>query len=491
MTTCYEQRADRRRDPFHAASRYRSLSGTPTLQVSDSHNDDTFLFSERHLQCAWFDSRYRPANIRTANGETVIVESPGRWNPEPGPDFIGASVTVSPQQRRLSGDVEVHVRPSDWMRHNHTGDKRYSRVMLHVTYFDGMIPQKHLPAGAIQVSIMHGLHEDPSFSFEHIDLSSYPFQSLSSRPTPCASILATWSPADRLAVLESAGTERLRAKSARIRHSISRGDSSQTLYEEVLAALGFKHNSAACRLLAARLPLDQLRFLSGRSPLRAYALLLGVAGLIPATMAEPWDTDTRAFVRSLWDVWWKEQDQLALVTMPGSSWHLKGIRPHNHPARRLASAATLFTGNTPCLARPSPGQTGATWVDKITCMLSDATGVPYWTYRLAIGGKRQSAPVAVLGAERLASITTNVLVPFAAANGCNVEPLLATLPSEDDNVLVRQTASALFGRDFNWIRERSGLRQQGLLQIFHDFCIQDRSGCADCALAASLKNKTV
>jgi hypothetical protein len=52
---------------------------------------------------------------------------------------------------------------------------------------------------------------------------------------------------------------------------------------------------------------------------------------------------------------------------------------------------------------------------------------------------------------------------------------------------MRETANALFSRDHNpALYAGNGLLQQGLLQIHHDFCLNARAGCANCALAQAL-----
>jgi hypothetical protein len=84
-----------------------------------------------------------------------------------------------------------------------------------------------------------------------------------------------------------------------------------------------------------------------------------------------------------------------------------------------------------------------------------------------------------------------VFVPFAAArNGQAPLPgnLLSQLVPEEDNGVLRQMAVSLFGPDCAPSLFRSALRQQGLLQIFHDFCLNDRSRCAHCALPELLRN---
>jgi hypothetical protein len=78
------------------------------------------------------------------------------------------------------------------------------------------------------------------------------------------------------------------------------------------------------------------------------------------------------------------------------------------------------------------------------------------------------------------------VIPFLAAEGLPVAHLLPALPAEEDNSLLRQTAHALFGRDHNPAFYRDGLKQQGLLQIFYDFCLNNRTACRECALVPAL-----
>jgi hypothetical protein len=88
----------------------------------------------------------------------------------------------------------------------------------------------------------------------------------------------------------------------------------------------------------------------------------------------------------------------------------------------------------------------------------------------------------------MAVLTLNVLVPYRAAHGLSIAPLLAALPAEPENAMTCEVAHALFGRDHRPPLRGSGLYTQGLLQIFHDFCVQHRSDCGACPFAAALEH---
>ena len=474
---------------FPRADEYARCLAQRTIGLRERSPRDRFgPFSERHLQCAWFDSALRPARLVTTDGEEVTVEDPGLWNLEAGPDFLGAALLVGSGRRRLAGDVEVHIHPSDWKTHGHGVDPRYTQVRVHVTYFDGSNEGLRLPPGAIRIALRDALIAEPMFSFDNIDTSAYPFAHRPAAP-PCQESLADWPPDAREAILEAAGEERLRRKAERFSFAIAEKGAGQIFYEECLCALGYKNNKAPFRRLAELLPVDLLRREAEGRPLTAYALLMGVAGLLPDKPSARWDDETRLFVRTLWDAWWKKKERWEKRLMPRSAWCLANIRPVNHPVRRLMAAACLFTAKTPLdqkALNPSPGPL----VEKWAAML-EPKQITYWDHRLALGGKPQKERISLLGESRIASMLINVLLPFAAA----MKPewlartgVLTQLPVEAENSVVRQTALNLFGKDHSPSLYRDSLRQQGLIQIFHDFCLNDRSKCARCPFPGYLES---
>jgi len=475
---------------FPRAAIFGSLCHTVAATVREARPHDSLSpFSERHLQCVWADSTWRPEILCSHTGEQVRVEHAGRWNLEAGPDFLDAILLIGPDRRRVQGDVEVHIRPSDWIGHGHANDSRYDAVAAHVCYHDGNSPAGILPPGTIQISLRDALKSDPAFAFEGIDVTAYPYAAMDVDRPPCADVLATWSPDRREAILDAAGEERIRGKALRLQAAMGEMGEEQCFYEEIMGALGYKHNQQAFRQLARRVPWDSLRNASSQDPVKGYALLLGVAGLIPMK-GMGYDRETRAFVRRLWDHWWKEQSQWSESVMIPRQWKTAGLRPQNHPIRRLAAAAAVFSTETSIVDRLKafdPSEPRA-WFRHATDLLERTATLEYWKRRLTFTGKLGERDTALIGEQRSAAILSNVVIPFLAAAGSQVTALLDHLPPEQDNALIRQTAFAMFGRDHNPALYRKGLRQQGLLQIFYDFCINTRTGCPNCAFAAALAN---
>jgi hypothetical protein len=480
---------------FPRAELYAEAAAARWGSLREKADDDwlDYPWTERHLQCVWFDPAYRPAALSTSAGEPVQVEEPGMWNREAGPDFLNATLRVgSGAGRRVKGDIEVHVRPGDWPRHGHGADPRYANVAAHVTYFKGVPEPGQLPPGAISISLKEGLARNRGFAFDLIDVASYPWPVRALRP-PCAELFGGMSPRELAGFLHSAGERRMQLKAERMLATAGERDREQMLYEEVLSALGYKHNRMPFRQLARRVPVQTLRQYAKGDPLRAYALLAGMSGLLPERPAAAWDEETRLFIRRIWDIWWKLQAQWGEHALSRTEWRLAGVRPANHPLRRLMAAAQLAADKPLLSARliahvdPEHEQ----FLDQLTRIFTEIPPDGFWSHRLGLTGKRQPAPLALIGEERATAIVVNVAIPFLAAGGHlgpSHQSLLQALPAEHDNSLIRTTAKLLLGRDHNPALYQGALRQQGLIQIFQDFCLHDRSRCQACTLPAALRN---
>jgi hypothetical protein len=445
--------------------------------------------TERHVQCIWFDPELRPATLHTSAREALQVEHPGIWNLEAGPDFLGAVLRLGEGGRRIQGDVEIHIGPEGWKQHGHQGDPRYNQVRCHVTWLPGTVCGDLLPPGTVQVSLQESCTRNPAFAFESIDVTAYPYAARAQIP-PCSEVLRHWMGDGKGALLDAAGEERLRSKAARMAERIEAVGEEQALYEEIMSALGYKHNKQTFRRLATLVPVEKLRACAEEDALDAYAVLAGAAGLLPDQLSREWDEETTSFMRSLWRRWWRLRDESWSDGLRPEDWRLSGLRPANHPLRRLMAAARIFA---------NPGMPESGW--RAAASLPPAEAIAhaksawqsgnegYWSRRLAIGGRRQDSEVALIGDARGDAILANVFVPYCACIGGSQAPgdLLNQLKSDEENELVRRTANFLFGPDQAPSLYRNALRRQGLIQIFFDYCLIDRSRCATCTLPAALR----
>lgn len=256
--------------------------------------------TERHVQAIWYDAAFRPANLFTRRGSEVRVIHPGDWNLGPGPDFLNAVLEIGWERRRVVGDVEVHLHPSDWESHRHGADERYRNVIAHVTWGCGPIPAS-LPPGCVSIWIGRFVLSNVGFAPSQVDLTAYPFARETGETCPCEKRFGH-DPARVRDVLSEAGRHRLLMKVRRIGKRLAeRCDRRQTFYEEVMSAFGYARNAIPFRRVAERVPLAALPSESSAAK----------AAVLTAGTFEDWDR--------------------------------VGMRPSNAPERRLAAAADVIT----------------------------------------------------------------------------------------------------------------------------------------------------
>ncbi|MEO8353429.1 MAG: DUF2851 family protein [Chthoniobacteraceae bacterium] len=440
-----------------AGSRYAELLGAlareePLLRVPRE-------LSEHELQAHWFAGDFG-RRFAATTGEQIEIVQFGIWNRESGPDFAEASVSVDGHEP-VRGCIELDPDARDWERHGHGANPDYERVILHVFMQRGgpefftrtashrSVPQVLLDAGA--------LANDP------------PTMQPSARPGRCVAPLRELSDERVRGVLLGAAEHRMKRKSAALARLTDLHGSDEALYQGLAAALGYKSNKLPFTLLAQRLPLRHLK----SAPVEA--LLFGVAGFLPARDLSAYDDPARDYLRELWEQWWPLRAHYERLEIPPKLWRLSGQRPANHPQRRLAALAEIVR-HWPKV-RALRERCHAPDVIDFFGRLSHE----FWDRHYTVSSKTSARSMALIGESRVVEMLANVYFPMAIREDPKRWIGFKNLPAPLSNRRVEIAALRLFGSDE---RARPFLRnaalQQGLLQIYEDFCMQDASDCARC-----------
>jgi len=87
---------------------------------------------EDFLHYLWKFKKFDSTNLTTANGEPVTIINSGQYLQLSGPDFFNAQIIIGDQ--KWAGNIEIHVKSSDWYLHHHQTDPAYENVILHVVW---------------------------------------------------------------------------------------------------------------------------------------------------------------------------------------------------------------------------------------------------------------------------------------------------------------------------------------------------------------------
>lgn len=280
------------------------------------------------LQYVWQHRLWRHGSITTNDGKVIQVIDTGLLNSDSGPDFFNAKLKIGDEM--WAGNVEIHVRASDWFRHNHHKDLAYDSVILHVVAKDDCeiqrVDGKTIPQCVLDVS--------PRFSEYYKALTD------AGQMLPCGSRISEISPMYLHDWIDSLAFERIIAKADRIRDllDIYSGSWEDVCYVTLARSLGFGINNDAFERLARRTPFNLIGKVSD-SLLQIEALLFGQAGLLTPGLY-PHDS----YYNHLCSEYAYLAHRFSLTPMEGAAWKFFRIRPQNFPVRRIALLARLLLG---------------------------------------------------------------------------------------------------------------------------------------------------
>ena len=83
---------------------------------------------EDFLHYIWKHKLFSKNNLQTTEGETIDIVNTGTHNIDAGPDFFNAKIKIG--KTLWAGNVEIHLRSSDWQKHNHNIDKAYDNTKI-------------------------------------------------------------------------------------------------------------------------------------------------------------------------------------------------------------------------------------------------------------------------------------------------------------------------------------------------------------------------
>ena len=452
-------------------------------EVDQVFEPDLSKIPEDFVQKLWNTQRYFNANLTSIDGQEIRVLKPGVWNQEEGPDFMHAEIEINGKLQ--VGDVEIHVKSSEWYAHQHHLNSRYNRVILHTVYFDDALN--------LRARLQNGKRIPTLELLKWIDT---PIGDLFDETTETDTDTTDYCriTGNRLdietlrEVLESLGRERFLEKADSIRLLRTRLDFEQILYEGIMEALGYKRNSTPLRELAQRVPFSDF---DDKSEPEIQAILFGVAGLLPSQREKPLPTEEAAdpFIVTLEKLWDISEHATRHNRMNTERWRFGGVRPTNYAPRRIAAMSQLIhrcngslmmhflptcekaaAANTPELLR-------AVQKELLELLILEPTD--YWSTRYDLG-KKSSRKTTFIGASRALDIVINKILPAAYTWAVEAESrelqeailqLYSVCAESQENQDIRQIKKQLFTEAQPMkLLPRTAKIQQGAIRLHRNYC---------------------
>jgi len=416
--------------------------------------------NEAFLQYVWRHQLLQGREFTSTDGRALRIVRQGELNHDAGPDFFNARVAIDGVE--WVGNIEVHVRTSDWNAHHHSQDKAYNNIVLHIVYeHDAEIT---LQSGKRPVTLELKRYIDPTLIECYDSLMQAEDQTIA-----CADrvgemprfIVDGW--------LERLTVERIEGKAEVVRRLLdeSHGGWEQTCYWLLARYFGGRVNALAFELLA-KVTDQRLLARWKDNPQRLEALLMGQAGLLDGYFADEYPRQLQADYEAI-------SVGARLKPIDGYLWKFYRVRPSSFPTIRISQFARLVSNST-SLFSTLLDMTDAAQI----AALFNQTAAEYWDSHYRFDQPSPMHPKSV-GRAQAEMLVINAWVPLLFVYGTvhgqqhykdQAIDLLNQLPGENNNI-IRQWKAYGIAAD-------NAARSQALLQLHNNYCQNHR--CLDCSV---------
>ncbi len=414
---------------------------------------------EDFIHYVWNFKLFDMKDLITTQREQLKILKVGHHNPNSGPDFFNARIKID--RTSWAGNVEVHIKSSDWENHNHHKDQAYDNIILHVVYkadkdirrVDGTV----IPTLELKEKIDQQLYDR--------------YVKLIESPTwiPCESQLAK---VDDFVIrnwIDRMLFERMEDKIKVIFRdlTLNKNDWEETFYHHIAKGFGIKVNSAPFELLSKTIK-QKILVKHKNDLLQMEALLFGQAGLLNTKQKDD-------YIDKLQHEYHFLQKKYNLSPIKGYSWKFSRLRPVSFPHVRISQFARLIFQSTGLFSMVMEAESYSQMMEMFSVSASQ-----YWDthYRF---GKMSKDTIKTMGSFAIQMLIINTIVPFLFAYGKargkemlqdRGVTILHTIPREDNRIIRKWVLAG--------VKVNSAYDSQALIQMIDGYCAKKK--CLECSI---------
>ncbi len=421
-------------------------------------------FREAFLQFVWKFQLFDKTELRTVEGDSVAIFHLGYQNTNAGPDFLEAKILIN--QIQWHGNVELHVRSSDWVNHHHNQDKAYDNVILHVVWkCDKTI--NRTDKSAIPTLELHNLvSPEIVLRYQQLIKSKDPV-------IACANQFEKVSDIVKFDMMDKMLTRRIeqKGKNAASLLIANNNDWEETAYQLLASNFGFKINSEPFLMLARAIPFKVL-LKHGDSLFQIEALLFGGAGFLNSIDGDEYYLKLKREYDFL-------QKKYNIQSLDVSNWKFLRLRPANFPTIRIAQFASFIYQRYSIFTFLIELKANSNFIKELQLKASD-----YWQNHYQFN-KPSSKKEAKMGLEGVENIVINTVVPLMIAY--SKERSMPELMEEAVKILEHTTVESNKVTKI-WsqlgLSLKSAYESQAAIEWYNYYCQQ--KNCLNCNVGVSI-----
>lgn len=421
------------------------------------------MFSEDLLQFIWqFGFIEKRDELKTAEGEKVEIIQTGTLNSNAGPDFLNAKIKIG--KTLWAGNVELHLKSSDWIKHKHGENKAYDKLILHVVYENDVPLELNFPALEIKNHIRPTL------------LERYEELMRLDKQIPCQAHIKDIGKLRKTHMLERVLIERLERKTQEVTKLLEKTNNhwEEVFYILIARNFGVKINQDPFQHIAERTPLKL--FAKHKNNLsQIEAILFGQAGFLGQNHEDHYFNTLKkeyVFLQKLY----------SLKNIPVHRINFLRLRPANFPTIRLAQFAKLLYQSTHLLSKILE-----TKDLKQLFKLFEVTASAYWDTHYQFGPQSEAKQEKTLGKSFVELLIINTVIPtvfiYGKVKGENQYCSRAMTWLEELKPEKNSITQAMQAIGFSLENAKDS---QALLELKTNYC--DSKQCLQCRIGYAIMN---
>ena len=418
---------------------------------------------EDFLHYLWKHKKILANSLKTTKGELVSIINVGEHNHNTGPDFFNAQLKIGEQL--WAGNLEIHIKSSDWYLHNHETDVNYDNVILHVVWeHDTEIFRKDntkIPT----LELKHYVPQDALNGYQKLFNNNRKWINCENdfASTP-EFIMTNW--------LERLYFERLERKANEITALLHENTNNweSVLFKMLFKNFGLKVNGDAFASIANSFDFSIIRKQQSNL-LSLEALLFGQAGLLEDDCQEAYFLELAKEYQFL-------KQKFTLTNTNVTPLQFFRLRPPNFPTIRMSQLANMYYLHQNLFSKIIAANT----LNEFYTLFTVETSA-FWETHYTFGKPSKVSKKKVTKAfVDLLLINTIIPIKFSYAKqlGKTIDEeiirMLQQITSEKNSIVDK----------FNGLKKvsHSALESQALLQLKNEYC--DKNKCLKCAVGNSL-----
>ena len=419
------------------------------------------------LHYVWRLKKFALDELKTTDQESIAIHQFGQHNHHAGPDFLNARISIGDTE--WAGNVEMHLKSSDWINHKHSEDPAYNNVVLHIVYEED-VPIIRPSTGEKIPCLELKRRIPPKIQSQYLRLLH------NEKRIPCEGALDAVPSFTWKLWMERLAIERLEEKLAPIQQAMeqTQNNREEVFYRFLAKNFGMKVNAEPFERLARATPLLILAKHKGNL-FQIEALLFGQAGMLNNDFKDDYPNRLKKEYQFL-------KNKYKLTPIHLSEWKRLRLRPANFPTIRIAQFAQLIHISQRLFSR-------VLWVQKLKEIneLFNVGVSEYWKTHYLFD-KESKFRNKNLGPSAVKLITINTIIPFLFHYGKEKQEdtfkdkalmLFNSIKPESNQII--STWKEL------GISPDNASQSQALLQLRNKYC--DHKKCLECMIGNAIIGK--